>query len=102
MRRDDQGAPVVTRRMVILDGSAADEIRLLPAEIVIRLVCFLGGALDVILLHRPATSPHRCRPHRDRASWNAPDPLHIVESRVDRIGEGYDVAASRGMNGGKV
>src|SRR2546423_9641914 len=101
MGRDDQRPPIVTRWMVILNRSAAYEIRFLPSKISIRMVGFLGRPLNVVLLHGAAVSDPRRVVHRQRVARDAYYAFYVIESRVDRISENDHVTAPRGMNGGQ-
>src|SRR5882757_1517006 len=102
MRRDDQRAPVVTGRMIILDRRSPHEIRVLPAEVVVRLIGIRRSALNVVLVDRLPVSDQRAIAHLKRVTGDSDDPLHIIEPWIDGIREYDHIAAPRGMNGGQL
>src|SRR5882757_8491197 len=99
MRRDDQRAPVVTGRMIILDRRSSHEIRVLPAEIVVRLIGIRRGALNVVLVDWLPVPDQRAVTHLERVTGDSDDSLHIIEPRIYRVGEYDHIAAPRGVDG---
>jgi len=102
MRRDDQRAPIVTRWIVVGDRRSAHQIRFLPPEVVVSLIGLLRGALNVVLVHRAAVSDQNRVPHLHRVAGRSHYPLHIVQARINGIGEDDHISIPRSVKRGKL